>query len=74
MLTPSRLSATIDRRLLELIQARARQRTPILRLLPPRWLAPVLAPTAKRLRTKLLTALLALSAVILGTALWLTLQ
>jgi hypothetical protein len=70
MLTPGRLTAAIDRRLLQLVQSRARQQAPILALVPPRWLAPLLAPTVRRLRTKLLTALLVVSALLIGAVLW----
>lgn len=66
--------AALDRRLLDLIQARARRRSPILRLLPPRWTAPLLVPAAERLRATLLTGLFALSTLVLAAALWLTSQ
>ncbi len=74
MLTPSQLSETVDQRLLELVQARARKRSTILRLLPARWLAPLLAPCAKRLRAKLVTALLTLSILPVGAVFWLALH
>lgn len=71
MLTASRLMAAVDRRLLKLIHARARRRSPILRLLPLRWLGPVLAPTARRLRVKLVTAAVVLSVLLVGVVFWL---
>ena len=70
----SQLSATVDRRPVDLIHARARRRSVILRLLPPSLVEPLLAPRVKRLRTKLLTGLLTLSTLILGAAVWLTLH
>jgi hypothetical protein len=74
MPTPRQLSAAIDRRLLELVRARARQRSPILGLLPDRWLTPLLTPSTRRLRRRLMTGLLALSVLILGAGFWLALQ
>lgn len=74
MLKPSELRLALDRWLLELVQTRARRRSPILRLLPHRWLAPVLEPTAKRLRTKLITGLLVLGIPLLTATFWLALQ
>lgn len=70
----SRLTVAIDRRLLDLVRARARQRSPILGLLPDRWLTPLLASSARRLRRRLMTGLLALSVLILGAVFWLALQ
>ena len=74
MLRPSLLTAKVDRRLVGLIRARARRRSAILRLLPDHWLTPLLVPTARRLRTRLLTASFALSILIVGAAVWLALR
>jgi len=52
------LSAAIDRQLEHLILARARRRSPALRLMPTRWLRPAIAPTAARLRRSLLRRVL----------------
>ena len=70
----SQLTIAIDRRLLELIRARARQRSPILGLLPDRWLTPLLTSSARRLRRRLVTGLLALSVLMIGAVFWLALQ
>jgi hypothetical protein len=67
------LTTVVDRRLVGMISARARRRSPILRLLPDRWLGALLASSASRLRNRLVTGLIALSILILGAALWLTL-
>lgn len=74
MLSPSQLSSTVDRRLLDLVQVHARRRSTMLRLVPARWLAPLLAPRIKRLRIQLVTAVLALSLVLVSTVTWLALQ
>lgn len=70
----SQLAIAIDRRLLDLVRARARQRSPILGLLPDRWLTPLLASSARRLRRRLATGLLAFAVLTLGAVLWLALQ
>lgn len=71
---PSPLSATVDRWLLQLVHARARRRSLLLSLLPPRWLASLLAPRAKRLRTQLEAPLIAVSVVLLAAGFFLALQ
>lgn len=71
---PSRLRLAVDRRLFRIVQARARGRSALLRLLPESWLEPLLAPTVRRLRGWLLTAVL-LSSVLAASAIcWLMLQ
>lgn len=70
----SQLTIAIDRRLLELVRARARRRSPLLGLLPDRWLTPLLASSARRLRRRLATGLLAFSVLTLGAVFWLALQ
>lgn len=74
MLCPIQLTAAVDRRLVGVIRARARRRSTILRLLPDDWLTPLLAPSARRLRTRLVTGLAALLLLILGAAFWVALQ
>lgn len=74
MLRPSRLTAAVDRRLLRVVHTRARRRSPLLSLLPAHWLDPLLVPTAKRLRTKLMTGLLVLSVLLVATVFWVALQ
>jgi hypothetical protein len=55
----SGLNAVIDRRLRDLIVAWSRRQWPVLRLVPARWLRPVVAPTALRLRRSLSRTVLA---------------
>jgi hypothetical protein len=74
MLRPSQLGAAVDRRLAELVQARARRRSMILGLLPTRWLAPLLAPRVQRLRIQIVTGLIGLSTLLVGTVFWLALH
>jgi hypothetical protein len=50
---PRGLSTVIDKRLEDLIVAWTRRQWPALRLVPARWLRPVVAPTALRLRRSL---------------------
>jgi hypothetical protein len=60
----SRVNAAIDTQLADLIVALACRRWPALRLVPRRWMRPVLAPAAVRLRRELSAAALILA----GTA------
>jgi hypothetical protein len=55
------VSAAIDRRLENLIVRRARRESPLLRLVPDRWIRPAITPTAVRLRRSLSRAALALA-------------
>jgi hypothetical protein len=55
------VSAPIHRRLEELIVARARRQSPVLRLVPARWIRPAITPTAARLRRSLSRGVLALA-------------
>ena len=48
----------VDRRLEDVIVAWTRRQWPALRLVPARWLRPVVAPTAVRLRRSLARAVL----------------
>jgi hypothetical protein len=73
MLRPSQLVAAIDRRLLKLVQARARRRSIFFSLLPVWFLEPLLAPAAKQLRFRLLAGAFTLSISLLGAILWLVL-
>jgi hypothetical protein len=56
---PSGVSAAIDKRLEHVVVAWARHRWPPLRVIPARWLQPVVAPTARRIRRLLTRAVLA---------------
>jgi hypothetical protein len=47
------LGAAIDKRLADLIVARARRSWPLLSLVPRSWIRPVVQPTATRLRRAL---------------------
>jgi hypothetical protein len=57
-----------------MVETRARRRSMILRLVPPQWLTPLLAPTVNRLRARLRVAILALSVLVVGAIFWLALQ
>jgi hypothetical protein len=57
----SALSSAIDRRLESLIVACARRRSPVLRLVPARWIRPAITPTTVRLRRSLARGVLALA-------------
>jgi hypothetical protein len=57
----SAVSAAIDRRLKNLIVERARRQSPVLRLVPARWIRPAITPTAVRLRRWLSRGVLALA-------------
>lgn len=70
----SPLTALLDRRFVAVISARARRQSIVLRLIPDWCLVPLLAPSAKRLRTQLVTVLLALSILIAGAGVWIALQ
>ena len=70
----SQLTIAIDGRLLDFVRTRARSRSPILGLLPDRWLTPLLASSASRLRRRLMTGILAFSVLTLGAVFWLALQ
>ena len=53
---PTLIVGTLDRKLTSMLIAAARRRWPLLRLLPTRWLHPLLRPTARRLRRSLARA------------------
>jgi hypothetical protein len=55
------VSAAIERRLENLIVARARRQSPVLRLVPARWIRPAITPTAARLRRSLSRGVLVLA-------------
>lgn len=59
-------TAAVDRRLASLVRRRARRRSAILRVLPARWLDPVVAPRVRRLRTMLLAGAVGLSLFLVG--------
>lgn len=67
----SEFTWAIDRRLVALIRRRARRKSTVLRLLPDRWLYPLLLDSARRLRVKLLTGIVALAIVLGGVMVWL---
>ena len=56
---PSRISATVDRRLQDLIVAWTRRQHPALQWVPARWIRPAVAPAAVRLRRLLWAAVFA---------------
>lgn len=68
------LIGRVDRRLVGLIRAHVRRRSPVVKFLPDRWLTPLLASSARWLHTKLMTGLAVLSILILGAAFWLALS
>jgi hypothetical protein len=53
------VSASIDSRLQRLVVARARRRLPVLRVVPDRWIRPMVKPTVIRLRRSLVRVSLA---------------
>lgn len=55
------LTAAVDRRLVRLIRNRARRNSLVVRLVPARWLGPMVAPRIRRLRIRLTLAALGLS-------------
>jgi hypothetical protein len=65
---PSRISATVDRRLRDLIVAWTRRQHPALQWVPARWIRPAVAPAAVRLRRVLCCGVLA-TATPIGMAL-----
>jgi hypothetical protein len=60
----SALADRLDRRLANIILARARRRWPLLTLIPARWLGPLASPLATRLRRSLARGALTTSATI----------
>jgi hypothetical protein len=58
------LSGIIDRRLEQLIVARARRRAPILHLVPAQWIAVATRPTVPRLRRSLARHALAVGSAV----------
>jgi hypothetical protein len=58
----TRVNAAIDARLAELIAALACRRWPALRVVPQRWIRPVLVPAAGRLRRGITAAALIVAA------------
>jgi hypothetical protein len=64
------VGTAIDSRLEELVLAWMRRRSPLLRLVPARWIRPVIKPTVVRLRRSLFRRAVAL-AVPVGTVLML---
>jgi hypothetical protein len=57
----SGVGAAIDSRLEELIVTWVRRQSPVLRLVPARWIRPVIKPTVVRLRRSLSLGALALA-------------
>ncbi len=69
------LAGVVDRRLTDVIAARARRRWPLLTWLPDRWLQPLVSPVAVRLRRSLLRGVVVAlaataAAVVLGAVLF----
>jgi hypothetical protein len=64
------VGTAIDSRLEELVLAWMRRRSPLLRLVPARWIRPVIKPTVVRLRRSLFRRAVALT-VPVGTVLML---
>jgi hypothetical protein len=58
----ARVNATIDTRLADLMVALACRRWPALRVVPQRWIRPILVPAAGRLRRGIAAAALILAA------------
>jgi hypothetical protein len=58
------LTGVIDRRLEQLIVARARRRAPLLQLVPARWIVVATRPTVPRLRRSLARHAVAVGAAI----------
>jgi hypothetical protein len=59
----TRVNAAIETQLADLMVAWARRRWPALRLVPPRWLRPMVIPAASRLRRAISAAALVAAAV-----------
>jgi len=70
----SRVNAAIDTQLVDLMVAWACRRWPALRLVPPRWIRPMVTPAAVRLRRAISAAALILAAttglIIAGLVIW----
>jgi hypothetical protein len=67
------LTAAIDRQLASVIRRRARRKSLILRLLPVRWLEPlVVAPRVRQVRIKLIVAALGFSFLLAAATLYLS--
>ena len=60
----SALAGRLDRRLANIILARARRRWPLLTLIPAGWLGPLASPLATRLRRSLARGAITTSATI----------
>ena len=58
------LNAVLDRRLEQLIVARARRRAPVLQLVPARWIVVATKPMVPRLRRSLSRYVLAVGAAV----------
>lgn len=67
------LTAAVDRRLASLIRTRARRNSLWVRLLPARWLEPMVAPRIRRLRIRLTFAAIALGLLLVAALLVLVL-
>jgi hypothetical protein len=62
----SGVGTAIDSWLEELVVARVRRQSPVLRLVPARWIRPVIKPTVVRLRCSLCRAAFALAVPVGG--------
>ncbi len=67
------LTAAIDRRLAGLIRGHARRKSAVLRVVPARWLDPLLASSVRRLRIQLIVGALGLSLLLSIAGLYLAL-
>jgi hypothetical protein len=68
------LVEAIDRRLASLLLARARRKSPLLKLFPESWIRPRLTDATTRLRRSLALGTLCLLVAAAATILWLTLR
>jgi hypothetical protein len=68
---PTLIVGTLNRLLADLLVAGARRRWPLLRLVPRRWLRPLLIPTARQLRSSLacVAVFMSLAAIAVGVML-----
>lgn len=64
---PTLVVGTLNRLLADALVGGARRRWPVLRLVPRRWLRPLVMPTAKHLRSSLTRAAMFISLVVIAT-------
>jgi hypothetical protein len=63
---PTLLVGTLDRLLVSVLLAGARRRWPLVRLVPRRWVRPLLMPAARRVRASLARAAMFVSLAVIA--------